>query len=112
MNETTTERRSAHLREVAADYQRLAAQLAQSDDADAFPAVAALALARVPHAYAAIITPQRHGRFVTAAATNDVARRADSLQYEIGSGPCVDAIVDRTVYQPEDLADDPRWPEY
>ncbi|WP_256796384.1 GAF and ANTAR domain-containing protein [Terrabacter sp. Ter38] len=112
MNETTTERRSAHLREVAVDYQKLAEQLARSDDSNPFVAVARLAFVRVPGADAASITTLRHDRFVTAAATNDVARAADRMQYELGSGPCVDAIVDRAIYHPQDLADDPRWPEY
>src|SRR6478735_1690968 len=102
MNETTTERRSAHLREVAVDYQKLAEQLARSDDSNPFVAVARLALVRVPGADAASITTLRHDRFVTAAATNDVARAADRMQYELGSGPCVDAIVDRAIYHPQD----------
>ena len=46
------------------------------------------------------------------AATDDVARRADAIQYALGSGPCIDAIVDQTVYNPKDLASDDRWPEY
>lgn len=112
MKETTTKLTSAHLRRVAADYERLAEQLSTSREPDAFAAVTALARARIPHADAASITIFRHERFFTAAATDDTARKADSIQYEIGSGPCLDAIVDRTIYQPEDLATDTRWPEY
>jgi hypothetical protein len=46
------------------------------------------------------------------AATDERIRRADALQYELGSGPCVDAIVDETAYRPRDLRTDDRWPVY
>lgn len=36
----------------------------------------------------------------------------DAIQYELGSGPCVDAILDQAIYQPSDLEHDRRWPEY
>ena len=54
----------------------------------------------------------RGGRFRTAATTDDVALRADALQYEIGSGPCVDAILDDNVYVTEDVARDERWAQW
>jgi hypothetical protein len=112
MNEATTQSTSARLRRVAEDYQRLAEELSRSESTNPFGAVIRLAIARVPKANAASITTIRHGRFVTAAATDDVARHADQMQYEIGAGPCVDAIVDQAIYQPEDLSTDARWPEY
>jgi hypothetical protein len=40
----------------------------------------------------ASITGLRAGAFVTLAASARVARDADALQYDLGSGPCVDAI--------------------
>ena len=55
------------------------------------------------------VTVLRAGRFSTAASTDDQSRRADALQYEIGSGPCVDAILDDNVYVTEDVACDERW---
>ncbi len=51
----------------------------------------------------------RGGRFRTEASTDGVALRADALQYEIGSGPCVDAILDDNVYVTQDVANDERW---
>jgi hypothetical protein len=101
-----------HLREVAEDYERLGEQIARSTERNAFEAVTQLAVERVPSARAASITTVSHGRFTTAAASDEVARRADRIQYELGYGPCIDAIVDQTVYQPKDLAHDDRWPEY
>jgi hypothetical protein len=58
------------------------------------------------------VTVLRGGKFSTAASTDDVALRADALQYEIGSGPCVDAILDDNVYVTEDVAHDERWPQW
>ena len=53
---------------------------------------------------------QRGGRFETVAATDDVARRIDALERELGEGPCVDAIVDDTAYIDPDLTDGSQWP--
>ncbi|CAN7371687.1 GAF and ANTAR domain-containing protein [Terrabacter sp. LjRoot27] len=100
------------LRGVAEDFDRLGRELGRGDARNAFGAVTRLAVERVPRARAASITTLSHNRFVTAAASDDVARRADAMQYELGSGPCVDAIVEHTIYQPQDLASDERWPEY
>ncbi len=113
MNDTTSSPEVAdHLRRVAEDFERLGDELSRSPQPNSFAAVTRLAVERVPAARAASITTLKHNRFVTAAATDDVARHADHLQYELGSGPCIDAIVDRTIYQPKDLATDDRWPEY
>jgi GAF domain-containing protein len=46
------------------------------------------------------------------ASTDPRATRADELQYALGSGPCLDAIVEDTIFRPEDIARDPLWPEY
>jgi hypothetical protein len=45
-------------------------------------------------------------------ATDQRARQADALQYELESGPCVDAILRAPVYAPTDLGHDRRWPEF
>jgi hypothetical protein len=109
-------RRSAelteHLREVAQDFDELGRRLSHSTQRNAFDAVAKLAAERIPAATAVSITTFQHDRFVTAAATDDVARQADAIQYSLGSGPCIDAIIEDTVYRPKDLAADHRWPEY
>ena len=48
----------------------------------------------------------------TRAATSDMVRDGDRLQYETGEGPCLDAIWEkRTVLSPR-LRDDPRWPTW
>jgi ANTAR domain/GAF domain len=51
-----------------------------------------------------------HGdHFSTAASTSDQAVRADLLQYELGSGPCVDAVRQDSAYVTGDVASEPRW---
>lgn len=108
MNETVPD----YLRRVAEDFDRLGQQIATSGQANAFDAVVHLAVERVPKARAASITTVKHDRFVTAATTDDVALKADAIQYDLGSGPCIDAVVEHTIYQPKDLAADDRWPEF
>jgi hypothetical protein len=58
------------------------------------------------------ITRGRPGRFQTVAQTSDVPLKVDSIQYELGYGPCIDAIVDNTTYVSGDLASERRWPGF
>jgi hypothetical protein len=60
----------------------------------------------------ASITELRGGSFVTLAASDQAACEADALQYEQGSGPCVDAVVQGCIFAPIDLTADPRWPAF
>jgi hypothetical protein len=69
----------------------------------------AVAVERVPGARWASVSLLRAGRFTTPAATGDVAERADALQYELGSGPCVDAALDDSVYVTGDVSAGDRW---
>jgi hypothetical protein len=50
------------------------------------------------------------GRFVTTAASDDVAHTVDGFERELGEGPCLDAIQDNAVYHDGDLADGSPWP--
>jgi hypothetical protein len=61
---------------------------------------------------AASISELRCGKFLTLAASDQAAWDGDALQYELGSGPCVDAIIERTVFAPIDLMTDSRWPVF
>ena len=79
---------------------------------DALDAVTRVAVSRVPGAESASITVKEDTSFSTRAATDDLAVQADKIQYDVGSGPCIDAILEDTVYHPGDLAHDTRWPEY
>jgi hypothetical protein len=78
----------------------------------ALSAVCHVAVDRVPGAEWASVTEGRRGRFATVAATDDAARAVDAIQYELGSGPCVDAILGDVVFRTGDLLHDERWPEF
>ncbi|MDF3046436.1 MAG: hypothetical protein K0R30_2664 [Ornithinibacter sp.] len=67
---------------------------------------------QVPGARWASVTVLHGGRFTTEAASHEEALRADALQYELGSGPCVDAVLDDHAYVTGDIRSDARWGEY
>ena len=46
----------------------------------------------------------------TVAATDDMVRRADQLQYELEEGPCIDVLWEHVVVRSGDLDHDVRWP--
>jgi hypothetical protein len=52
----------------------------------------------------------RNGRSFTIAASDDVARRIDAFERELGEGPCMDAIADDTAFVVGDLAGGSPWP--
>src|SRR6476620_9514942 len=100
------------LRNVEETFAKLGVDLGSMSPDDTLDALARAAVERVPGARWASVTSYEHDRFRTVAATDDIARRADAIQYAVGSGPCLDAIVDDTLYRPRDLRHDDRWPEY
>jgi len=80
--------------------------------AQTFAAICDTAVQIVPGAQHASISRGRSGRFETVGATGDLPQRVDLIQYELGSGPCVDAILEDTVFRTGDLPGDARWPEF
>ena len=103
---------AAAVRAIAVMFAELGQELLTPPLGNPFDALTRVAAARVAGAQSASITTLRAGRFRTESATGDRARLADALQYELGSGPCLDAIVDGTLYHPIDLREDQRWPEF
>ena len=79
---------------------------------DTAAAVIGLAVASVPGVEQASITEGRNGRFRTLASTGEMAAGGDAIQYELRSGPCVDAITHDVVYRSDDVSGDQRWPEF
>ncbi len=100
------------LRCVAEAFAELGAKIQSAGSSTVLEAVTDVTLERLGGAASVSITGARSAHFWTAAATDDRARRADSIQYELRSGPCLDAIRKDTLYWPCDLRSDPRWPEY
>jgi GAF domain-containing protein len=52
------------------------------------------------------------GEFRTSAASDDLVVKADSAQYELNEGPCVDASYEDDVLFSGDVEIDPRWPRW
>lgn len=48
----------------------------------------------------------------TPAASDDVPRMVDAIQYEVSEGPCLDAIRDHEVFETGDLGREDRWPHF
>jgi GAF domain-containing protein len=96
-------------------YAEIGHKLATHRLSDAYAAVSATAVEMLPAAVEAGITRARNidgYRFDTLAATSEETRRVDQIQYQLGSGPCVDAATERAVFRTGDLSKDPRWPEF
>jgi hypothetical protein len=55
---------------------------------------------------------RRRNAIETVCAVDDVHTRVDAIQYEVGSGPCLDAIAEHEVFVTDDLAGDERWPPF
>jgi hypothetical protein len=97
---------------VANAFADLGSHVGSADPQRTPQAVTAVAVKHVPGARWASMTVLRGDQFFTMAATGDEARQADAVQYELRSGPCVDAVIDDAVYAPTDLRTDTRWPEF
>ncbi|GAA1641161.1 GAF and ANTAR domain-containing protein [Kribbella alba] len=61
---------------------------------------------------ASISITTRGGEIQTLAPTGPRVARADHLQYELHEGPCLDAAIEESVVIVNDLASDPRWPDF
>jgi hypothetical protein len=98
--------------ELATLFTKVERELALADPKAVLDVLVASATELVPGAEQAGVTVGRRGRFTTDAATDAVVHRVDAIQYRLGSGPCVDAIVEDTVFNASDLRADDRWPDF
>jgi GAF domain-containing protein len=71
-----------------------------------------LAARQVRHAEACGLTLTRDGSGVTVASTGPLADRADERQYEVGVGPCLEAMRSGRVVRVGDMATEERWAPY
>jgi GAF domain-containing protein len=62
--------------------------------------------------HAAVSIVIRNGGIETLGATDDVPSAVDAIQYEVGQGPCLNAIAEHQVFLIDDLAADERWPPF
>jgi GAF domain-containing protein len=71
------------------------------------------AAATLDGALYASVTLVLHRRQVeTPAYTDDRALRADQLQYELGQGPCLDAVWEQDTFHIQDMTTEPRYGEW
>ncbi|WP_410574282.1 GAF domain-containing protein [Amycolatopsis sp. cmx-4-61] len=73
---------------------------------------AVFAAEAIPSSVGAGVSLLEGRRRTTAAASDEVVREADDLQYALGEGPCLSACADREVRRVGDVRTDPRWPRW
>ncbi|WP_162260807.1 ANTAR domain-containing protein [Nocardioides sp. Soil805] len=80
---------------------------------DTLAAIAAAAAVSVPDIdQVGISVIHRGGEIETRAATGQLVWDLDGLQYELGEGPCVSAMLDEPVVVVDDIRNDQRWPRF
>lgn len=88
------------------------ALLAEADVQHTFQKIVDLAVETIDgcdHAGVSVL----HGKEIrTPAASDDVPRAVDAIQYETGEGPCLDAIREHEVFESGDLTHERRWPKF
>lgn len=66
----------------------------------------------LPQTVGAGVTLIRDGRKYTAAYTDELVERADSLQYDLDEGPCLTSWRDNTIVRIDDMSTEERWPRW
>ena len=85
---------------------------ATSDEEERLRLAAVAATALVEHCCHAGFTVNDDGHLTTRASTDDMVRRADDMQQELGEGPCLDVMRDQDTLISPDLQHDRRWPSW
>ena len=86
--------------------------LAGRELSDVLADITAIAARAVPGAEAVSTTLVRGDKAFTAGYAGQLAMDADELQYEEGSGPCLDAGRGGVVLRIDDMSTEERWPGY
>ena len=100
------------LSRVAERFRDIGDHLRTATHRDPLHAVAGMAVELIDGAEWASVTRLADGEFSTVALTDERASEADAIQYSVGSGPCIDAILEDAVYRPSDLRHCGQWPEF
>lgn len=86
---------------------------AEADPERTYERVTSAALEVVKGCDHAAISLIKRGRSIdSVAATDEVPVRADRIQYEVGEGPCLEAITAHDSFLADDLASEDRWPRF
>lgn len=84
----------------------------ETDPDGSLGAVARRAVEVIAGAEHAAVSRGRPGKFETVGQTSDVPPRVDQIQYDLDSGPCVDAAEQQRTFRTGKLGVDSRWPEF
>jgi ANTAR domain/GAF domain len=95
-----------------AEAMRLLSQRMADDAARPLEDLVTVAVDTVGGARWASVTVLRDNQFSTAASIGEEAVQADKLQYELGAGPCVDAVLQDSTYVTGDVGAEPRWSQW
>lgn len=78
---------------------------------EVYAAICVAATLMVPGCDHASLMLRRGGSYVSAAASDQLARRIDKLELAVGDGPCLDAIEEEAAQVDPDLTTHSQWPE-
>ena len=70
------------------------------------------AVSLVDRCHHAGITINEKGGLLTRVSSDDLVRRANELQHELGEGPCLDVMRDQDTLVSPDLTQERRWPRW
>ena len=80
---------------------------------EALDAIVGATQASLPEfSHVSITMKRRNGTFETAAGSDQLAWELDAVQYELGEGPCVQAVEAEPVVVVKHLRHEQRWPGY
>lgn len=99
--------------QLVGEFSQLAQDLSSAKDENTrLQAAVEAAVALVTRCDHAGITINEKGGLLTRVSSDDLVRRANELQHELGEGPCLNVRRDQNTLVITDLADDRRWPRW
>ena len=106
--------RDEKLVELAAGFARFTKAIAGESASDLTPShLVGVAAKVVPHARGCALTFARRGHHPrTLAATGELPRLVDAIQFETREGPCLDALLSDEITVVDDLTHETRWPDF
>ena len=100
-------------RTLISGFAQLAQTLSSAPDEDARLQIAVdSAVSLVNGCHHAGITINDKGGLLTRVSSDDLVRRANELQHELGEGPCLDVMRDQDTLVSPDLTQERRWPHW
>lgn len=95
------------------DFGELHSSLLKTESVEQFlKDLASLAAGELSDGVSCGITVQPEGQPFTAGYSDDLAARADEVQYKADRGPCLHALRDRHIVRVDHIDSETRWPEF